>query len=245
MLLFFFNYYLMIICTALLFFHGSDMACSWSTLSIFWWLLLGSSFQMLDYKWFSVCSWLWISCTSCPFMNANEVMFMGLWRPSFLNWFFLPGLVLLASLRIVGYFSCELIIGYVFVLGCVVDPSVAPDLGEQPRSIAPQYKQSFPLRSRMNCSPSETFFGVITAPVIFTVYFAGVLSLLKWLIKPNVLYDQSAYSWVFWDSFYRCGLKPSYLNYEFFWFSLMLMGLWRPSFLTWFFLLSRMFFGPL
>jgi len=44
------------------------------------------------------------------------------------------------------------------MLGCVVDPSVTPFNGEQPWSIAPQYKLSFPLRSMMNFFPYETFF---------------------------------------------------------------------------------------
>jgi len=124
---------------------GCVLSWSWFSPSIFWWLLMGSCFEHLMYDWVDTCSWMWLGYIIYLYMNDIDLMVKSLCRPyvlSLLTMMFLIGRLLLWYLTGSWLFVCDFRIGSFIMLGCVVNPRVAPFYGEQPWSIAPHYTRS-------------------------------------------------------------------------------------------------------
>jgi len=141
------------------------------------------------------CGWV---AKSWMAMNENVTLFLNLWRPSGL------AMILLVSWIFVWYLVRFWLLffslgnGYLLMLGCVVGQSVALLNGEQPWSIAPQYEFSFPLRSLMNLSMSETSFIDFTESVNGDVRPACNWSVRHWFFPTIISVHVFVCGWTFW-----------------------------------------------
>ena len=207
----------------------SDRGCPWLLLS-FLWLLLSCIWVLLDSVWFTVFCWYGRYCSLSPSLSINEMVFLGLWRLSFLYVFSWTSLLPLAFIGFSELVCSNLWNGFVLGVGCVVDLSVAPSFGEQPWLIASYSRHICPNGLRMKSPFSETFLDWLLHPSFWVDWSAFTFCWRGFWVLLFALFQLLAFHWDLWVIDYCIDVIIAELHCGVVWVRLFLLELGRIYF---------------